>query len=171
MSRTTTSFPFISSGNFSAKRCLCLFSITKIISAQMMCLTETLTTAEDSVPADFTLCSWLVLKIVSAVALLHLFLLQTKSIFNCLNFYLKIHHQLLQKFDSLSSIYQCGTLAHLYKPCILVQNKNAAKVCSIFKLLQNPFITLAILPYTTYLPVCFPRIIQSLPGLRLHNRL
>src|SRR5262245_35744419 len=42
--------------------------------------------ASFSVPADLTLCRWSSLKMVSAVRLRHLFLLQTKRIFMAFNF-------------------------------------------------------------------------------------
>jgi len=66
---------------FSTSCILCLCSITKISSAHSTRDEDTRILAALEVPADFTLKAFSFLKMVSAVLLLHLFLLQIKSTF------------------------------------------------------------------------------------------
>ncbi len=81
ISRTITFSLSNISGKFCRINWRCLFSITNIRSAQVKCFSVSFILAPSSVPADFMVCPSEFLKIVSAVRLRHLFLLQTKRMF------------------------------------------------------------------------------------------
>src|SRR5258706_3508517 len=75
------SFELVAFGNFSTRRVLCFFSITKIKSAHNTIFSDSLILAPFSVLADRTRIPDMFLKIVSAVGLRHWFLLQMKRRF------------------------------------------------------------------------------------------